>query len=64
MHLPLDYTRINQFPEWFTVQADARYQVKLGSGRSQNKTGAQLAEGIPMKLKAGQTLLVEVNSPE
>jgi hypothetical protein len=64
MHLPLDYTRINQFPEWFTVQADARYQVKLDSGRSQNKTGAQLAEGIPVKLKAGQTLLVEVNSPK
>ena len=24
MHLPLDYTRINQFPEWFTAQADTR----------------------------------------
>jgi hypothetical protein len=62
MHLPLDYTRINQFPEWFTVQADARYQVKFGSARPQKKTGALLAKGIPVKLKTGQTLLVEVSS--
>jgi len=60
MHLPLDYTRINQFPEWFTVQADARYLLKLGFARPQRKSGAQLAEGIPVELKPGQTLLVEV----
>ena len=62
MHLPLDYPRINQFPEWFTVQADARYQVKLDSAQPQKQTGAQLAKGIPVKLKAGQTLLIEVSA--
>jgi hypothetical protein len=62
MHLPLDYTRINQFPEWFTVQSDARYQVKLDSGRPQKENGAQLAEGVPVKLKGGQTLLLEVST--
>ena len=64
MHLPLDYTRINQFPEWFIVQSDRRYQVKLGSNHSQKKTGAQLAKGLPVKLQAGQALVVEVNYPE
>lgn len=62
MHLPLDYTRINEFPEWFTVQADARYQVKLGSTRPRKQTGARLAKGIPVTLKAGQPLLVEASA--
>ncbi len=64
MHLPLDYTRINQFPEWFTVQSDARYQVKLGSAPPEKKSGAQLAEGLPVKLKAGETMLIEVAPDE
>jgi hypothetical protein len=62
MHLPLDYTRINQFPEWFTVQADSTYQVKLDAGPPQNQTGAQLAKGPHIKLAGGQTLLIEVRS--
>ena len=61
MHLPLDYTRINQSPEWFTAQADTSYTVKLDSAQPQKETGAQLAKGIPVKLKAGQTLLIEVS---
>ena len=59
MHLPLDYTRINQFPEWFTVEPDARYEVKLGQGAAFVKTGAELAEGLPVKLNAGETLAIE-----
>jgi hypothetical protein len=62
MHLPLDYTRINQFPEWFTVEAGARYQVKFGPDQPQTQTGAQLTEGIPLELKAKQTMLIEVRS--
>ena len=54
MHLPLDYPRINQFPEWFTVQAGARYQVSIEEGKTQKRTGDQLAKGIPVELKAGQ----------
>jgi hypothetical protein len=61
MHLPLDYTRINQFPEWFTAQPEGRYEVKLDSQHPQQKTGVELAEGIPVQLKAAQTLLIEVS---
>ncbi|MCX6903895.1 MAG: acetylxylan esterase [Verrucomicrobia bacterium] len=60
MHLPLDYTRINQFPEWFTVQIDVNYQLKLGSDRILTATGAQMAAGIPVKLAPAETLTVEV----
>jgi hypothetical protein len=60
MHLPLDYTRINQFPEWFTVQADARYRVTLDGDRQPDHAGAQLAQGLPVKLKAGESVLIAV----
>jgi hypothetical protein len=60
MRLPFDYTRINQFPEWFTVRADAHYGVKLDQGQTSDQTGAQLAEGIPVELTAGAPFLIEV----
>jgi hypothetical protein len=63
MHLPLDYARINQFPEWFTVETAARYEVKLGQDRAQDRTGAELAGGIPVKLKPGEPIVVEVRKP-
>jgi hypothetical protein len=59
MHLPLDYARINQFPEWFTVQAGARYALKSNRGETLNRTGAQLADGLPLKLGPGETLTLE-----
>ena len=62
MHLPLDYTRINQFPEWFTVQDKARYQVKIGAAKPQKQKGAELVKGIPVRLKAGEALLIEVTA--
>jgi len=62
MHLPLDYPRINQFPEWFTVQADAAYQVSLEEEKSQTVKGAELAKGIPVELKAGQMRFIEVRA--
>ena len=63
MRLPLDYTRINQFPEWFTVEADARYEVKSGPGQMLDRTGRQLAEGIPVKLSPGEVLAIVVRKP-
>jgi dienelactone hydrolase len=60
MHLPLDYTRINQFPEWFTVDADTRYEVTSGPDASAEKTGAELAGGIDVTLRPGEPRLVQV----
>jgi hypothetical protein len=60
MHLPLDYTRINQFPEWFTVEAGKDYQVRLGPDRSEVVTGEEMAKGIPVRLEPGKTFGVEV----
>jgi hypothetical protein len=63
MHLPLDYTRINQFPEWFTVDADTGYQVTLAGAQPREVTGAQLAAGLPVNLQGGRPVLLEVRKP-
>ncbi len=60
MHLPLDYPRINQFPEWFTVEPGSRYELRLGRGAGNEKTGAELAEGIRVGLRGGEAQVVEV----
>jgi hypothetical protein len=53
MGMPFDWTRINQFPEWYTVEADSNYIVEnLTAGTSQTYTGTQLAAGLPVALTA------------
>ncbi len=49
LKLPLDYPRINQFPEWFTVNADDEYRVEAG-GRTATHKGRELIEGLPVEL--------------
>jgi hypothetical protein len=52
MNLPLDWPRINQFPEWFTAQADKTYTVTdLSANSKQTCTGKQLQAGIPIILQ-------------
>lgn len=54
MHLPVDYPRINQFPEWFTVEAEKRYVVSdLTEGTRKTSTGRRLAEGLRVELGGG-----------
>ena len=60
MRLPLDYPRINQFPEWFTAKPAGQYDVTLASGVTLHRTGVQLAEGLEITLKAGESLMIDV----
>ncbi len=53
MHMPLDYPRINQFPEWFTVDKEATYQVTNPAGRPTPYTGQQLIEGLSVEFTPG-----------
>jgi len=57
LKLPLDYPRINQFPEWFTVEADAEYKVTINGKMTPHK-GREMAAGLPIELKADKVLLV------
>jgi hypothetical protein len=57
MHLPLDYPRINQFPEWFTTQADQKYTLRdMAGGAPRTLSGKELQDGVPVELKAGETV--------
>lgn len=63
MHLPLDYPRINQFPEWFVIPASAKCRVKTDAdAKSVQHSGQELRDGLPMELGAGgeKRLVVEL----
>lgn len=54
MKLPLDWPRINQFPEWFTAGANKRYMVHdLSSNTRKSYTAQQMADGITISVEAG-----------
>jgi len=55
MKLPLDWPRINQFPQWFTVEGAKTYTLTDLSGNSKRTfSGENLSEGIEMDLVPGQ----------
>ncbi len=63
MHLPLDYPRINQFPEWFVVRADANYRVHANeNAKAVKQAGTELREGLPLTLAAGNEVRFVVES--
>lgn len=56
LHLPLDWPRINQFPEWFTVEADREYRVARGDSQiGEALSGLDLLHGLPLALGAGES---------
>ncbi|MCK5463617.1 MAG: hypothetical protein KAI95_11400, partial [Bacteroidales bacterium] len=55
MNLPLDYPRINQFPEWFVVSDDTKYRIEfIGDNSSEVLEGKILKNGFPMKIDKGR----------
>lgn len=59
--LPVDYPRINQFPEWFTVDPQVTYSISASDSKlSADYSGASLLNGIPVKLSAGQRLIIAI----
>jgi hypothetical protein len=61
-NLPIDYPRINQFPEWFVVEEDISYLVHfVNEGKTRNYLGKDLLAGISIELQpnTGFYLIVE-----
>jgi hypothetical protein len=65
MKLPLDYPRINQFPEWFTVREDDRCTVTADGAVPAAHPGRTLRDGLPLALSPGVEArwVVEVARP-
>ena len=61
LKLPIDYPRLNQFPEWFTAEAGKQYTVRNLPGDSHRElTGRQLRAGVPVTLKPGSAVRLVV----
>jgi hypothetical protein len=55
MDFTQDWPRMNTLPEWFTVQADATYNVAdPASDKQRTATGEQLHAGLPVELQPGK----------
>ncbi|HOE10267.1 MAG TPA: hypothetical protein PLQ35_07255 [bacterium] len=50
LHLPYDYPRLSQFPEWFTVDKGKEYQLSV-DGQEIALKGNQLLQGAEIGLK-------------
>jgi hypothetical protein len=51
-----NYVRLNEFPEWFTVDENSLYQLEpAAGGEPQIRLGAELIQGVP--LAAGEWLI-------
>jgi len=66
MNMPLDWPRINQFPEWYTVSPEKTYSVTQGkNGRGREKShiyiGEELANGLSLKLAPDQEFHITVS---
>ncbi len=54
MKLPIDYPRINQFPEWFVAHAERRYAIRdIQQGTQMTRSGRELCNGVPVQLAGG-----------
>ena len=61
LNLPVDYPRINQFPEWFTADPQANYRITASDPKlSDTYNGVSLLEGIPIKLRPGERLIITI----
>ena len=63
LHLPADWPRINQFPQWYTVEREKNYSVCV-DGTESLYSGEELVEGIELALESGQRTIVTVSSDE
>ena len=62
MKLPMDWPRINQFPEWFTLTPGKEYRViQSNTGRSSMYKAEDLDRGLNIKLTPGKLLQMEVS---
>ena len=58
-HMPLDYPRINQFPEWFTVDQDRDYLVARDGSPPRRMRGRYLLD-LPIKLGKGESTRIVI----
>ncbi len=61
-HLPVDYPRLNQFPEWFKVEKEQKYLVQIEGKDAIEIDGKTLQQGLPLELLSDSTLFLTVKT--
>jgi hypothetical protein len=65
LNLPIDYPRINQFPEWFVTESEKNYTaVSSEKTLTGNYSANQMQEGIPVKIRGGEKVIFTVKNQE
>ncbi len=59
LHLPWNYARLNEFPEWFVLEPGATYTVRVG-GKTKSMSRADLERGLPVTVPAGRPVTVSL----
>lgn len=57
-NMPVNYPRLNEFPEWFVVEQDLLYEVTTG-GHTEIRCGGELRAGLPVRVD-GATFVMQV----
>ncbi len=60
-NLSVNYTRLNEFPEWYTVEQDKLYSLDI-NGKQEVYTGGELVRGIPVESNSGESLVIHVSA--
>lgn len=59
LRLPVNYPRLNEFPEWFAVESGKSYRVQVGRA-ARRLNGEELRRGLSVRIRSGQTLVVRL----
>ena len=62
LNLPMDYPRINQFPEWYSVLDDEQYMID--DKKELIFSGLALRKGLDIQLEKDKPYLIKVRKTE
>ncbi len=57
----IDWARINETQEWYTVRPQLRYRLVIDDGAPLTLSGKQLIEGVTVELKPGKSRRIRVS---
>jgi len=63
-NMPVNYPRLNEFPEWFVVDQDRLYSVRIEEEAARVVLGAELVRGFEVNLGEDDILVIRVSGWE
>lgn len=58
-----NYPRLNEWPEWYTVEPGRTYEVTIDDGQPRKYFGFELRKGLPLTAGGGEQVRVRVRAP-